>query len=249
MKIGLEYEGVLYKDNKIVRWKELPDEIKKHLNSHYNKTPIDNYDCLAEVRTYPMINPTAEFLLQELFNGIFSLAIRCKHYGIDIKWQECEISSDLHKVICIECIKDLYGANVDYGQTNKKITYVLDKITYKKDIWLSKQTDSFRGGGLHINISGLKENSLISWVKNMSPFINHYGDIWKSSYRNNILFRDRIIDGERVFEFISFGIKLPSFDEKLTFKDFFELAKHQFHWAQSVIDISKQYEEEKCVIL
>ena len=67
MIIGLEYEGVIKKGNKIVCWHELDEStktrIKAGLQSRLNLDPVDNYDCLAEVRDIKLTNPTSRDLL------------------------------------------------------------------------------------------------------------------------------------------------------------------------------------------
>jgi len=235
MKIGLEYEGVLYKGGKIVRWADLPNKVKEHLLQHYkNIKPVDNYDCLAEVRTSPISDPDTQKILYELFEAILALDARFHYYGIYIKWKECKLTSELHNKIILDCLKE------DPDQpAQEKITYQL----HPTKIWKPLSTNLYRGGGLHINVSGLKNEYLEKWVEKMWESLCSKSKEWKSVYRKIPLFRQKEIFTENVFEFMSLGLELPTFHSKMTIIECYSLVKELFHTIDTIIKISKEFQK------
>lgn len=234
IKIGLEYEGVIKKDNKIVRWMDLSSDIQKKIQSDNKIPPVDNYDCLAEVRTFPLTNPNEKSILNELFDKIENLNNIFIKNGLTIDWNENIIPENLHKSI-INNMKHLDGVNKKY-----KETYTLDGNGSKLWLPIHLMEDKRRGGGLHINVSGLNKECIISFVCALHSSLEHLKDkTLCSQYRQQILYRDKYIGNERVYEYMSFGFHIPT---KMKIFNFYKYVKHCFHWMKIIIDISKKYE-------
>lgn len=232
MKIGLEYEGVIKREGIAIRWNDLPIDLRARIQGINTIAPVDRYDCLAEVRFLEQNELTSRNLLYDLFTHIIFLSEKFRKEGLSIEWKENDISQDLHDRI----VKD-------FGQDkkSKKITYTLGNQGLQ--VWQPGVIDKRRGGGLHINVSGLPKNSWLNWVMDMHEGLRDFKNSqMRSHYRNRILFRKRYIGTEEVFEYMSFGFELPLDSDKLSFKEFFEITKHHFHWAEAVLRISERIE-------
>jgi len=222
MKIGLEFEGVIrsYTTGEITRWSKIPDEarmaIKKAMFIRRKKIePCDRYDALAEVRTPPIENPTAEKLITALFTEMESATNAFVSNGYFIQWFEQPIPKELHD----EIRHDKVLADPD----GKK-----DKITYtiKDGIMTEYRSEGnlFRGGGLHINVSSIPQVFAASVAVGLHGGLRHLREKGKfqSHYRNNLLFRIKQGDecsyygkflersGEHVVEYMSHGFNVPS---------------------------------------
>ena len=102
--------------------------------------------------------------------------------GLAIDWSENSIPKDIHNKI----IKNFSN------KKNKKQTYTLSgdgRVEYTPST-----LDNRRGGGLHINVSGIDEKCLVSWACELHTKLRTFRSLeMKSHYRSNILFRDRDI--------------------------------------------------------
>lgn len=244
MKVGLEYEGVIRDSltNKIVRWGELSKNTEENIikackfNIYLGKNtfPVDNYDCLAEVRTRPLSNPTNEELLNHLFSEIVSLTKIFKENGLKIEWGECNIPIEIH---------DSIVESKNEKEKKEKTTYTLGNQGEK--IWTPSSVDKRRGGGLHINVSGLNEKVLISWVCDLHNRLRIFrSPKMRSHYRNQILYREKfdVTNSKPIFEYISFGFEILI--KENTLENIVSFVNHQFHWAEAIRSVNLKYKKE-----
>jgi hypothetical protein len=219
MKIGLEYEGVIIKEGVITRWSEIPRQsqlivmdVMRDMGcaaSHLEDVlpPCDRYDCLAEVRTRPLVCPQecamAEDLAKALFREIMGCTAAFATEGYSIYWGENKIPSPVHLRI---------SADLSLSK-NKKVTYgIVDGKVWPVDVCngtLSEDLDHiFRGGGMHINVSPVPRNLVPALAlmlhQPMSCLMN--SDHFKSAYRSQLLFRTREELGEPIAEYMSYGM-------------------------------------------
>ena len=191
MKIGLEFEGVIrnFATGEISRWSKIPADarmaIKKQMFVRRQKVdPCDRYDALAEVRTIPIENPTAEKLITALFTEMEAATYAFVANGYFIQWFEQPIPKELHD----EIRHDKVLADPD----GKK-----DKITYTiKDGVVGQYVSEgnlFRGGGLHINISSIPNQFAPGVAINLHGGLQHLRlkEKFQSHYRNNLLYRTK----------------------------------------------------------
>ena len=198
MKIGLEFEGVITHNGHIVRWSKIPENIRNGIKEDMGVTmdPVDRYDCLAEVRTEPLVNPSPLVLEQTLFKKILEASAAFEWFGYDIIWNEVEIPQAIHDEIC---------SDISFETAKKEVMTIESGLVSL----FTATGNSYRGGGLHINVSPVPRLILESFVLNlhgkMHEFTKRYS--LKSVYRNHLLFRHRWDpqNGEWVAEYMSTG--------------------------------------------
>ena len=226
MKIGLEFEGVIrnYSTGVITRWPKIPKEIRTQIKKmmfpgRKKIEPVDGYDCLAEVRTEPISNPTPFQLLEALFTEMENATNAFMTHGYYIQWFEQEIPKELHDEIKHDCfLRNPDGKKSKYTQTFKDGQVV----EYRSE------GNLYRGGGLHINISSIPQLFAPALVMFLDRELRPYTGLYKfqSSYRKNILFRTRndctnhIINSpedhykfvDYIVEYMSHGFNIPKIE-------------------------------------
>lgn len=210
MKIGLEFEGVIrsQKTGAITRWPQIDEKvrntIKRMIYERREKVePIDTYDCLAEVRTLPMLNPSPVDLINALYTEIELATNAFMANGYFIQWFEQEISDELHREI---------QHTIETNPNKiKKDTYT---VTSKGCTDWRSEGNRFRGGGLHINVSPVPRAFATSFVMGLNRALFYqYRYRFQSHYRNNILFRTRHDASDKEFkepiaEYMTFGFNV-----------------------------------------
>jgi hypothetical protein len=246
MKIGLEFEGVIRssRTGDICRWPKIPEEsrklIKRMIYERREKVePIDGYDCLAEVRTLPLENPSPYELINALFTEmeLASKAFFAAGYGI--QWFEQEIPKAIHDEV-------VAGANLrDPDGKKRKPTHTFGDGGIKL---YQSEGNYFRGGGLHINISNVPRELAPSLVLHLDDKMYrdrvnaHYKH--KSHYRTNLLFRMRAVQRERlktlrvgsstetwdtICEYMSFGFNVPKLEG---WREAFDATQKETCWGE-----------------
>lgn len=217
MKIGLEFEGVIRNRQtcEIARWSKIDTEsqrrIKKLLYTNRCREsvdPCDRYDALAEVRTPPIVNPTAEKLVTALFTEMELATQSFNANGYDIQWWEQPIPEKLH-----EEIKQEFADGDPEGKKNKLTYTIKDGLPVKYE----SEGNLFRGGGLHINISSIPSIYAAGLAIELHRrLLSERGYKFESHYRTNLLYRTRY-DGknsydydEPIFEYMSHGFNIRS---------------------------------------
>lgn len=212
MKIGLEFEGVIRssKTGGIVRWPHIDEKVRNAIKRMiYEKRekvePIDRYDCLAEVRTAPLLNPSPVDLISALYTELELTTNAFMANGYFIQWFEQEISDELHREIQA-------SINADQNKV-KKETYTL---TAKGCTRWTSEGNRFRGGGLHINVSPVPRMFSTAFVMSLEQSLAAHRNLFRfqSHYRNNVLFRSRFDANDKTFkepitEYMTFGFNVP----------------------------------------
>ena len=231
MKIGIEYEGVILKDGKPLRWSSICKKDRKEIcNAVSDKNPVDAYDCLAEIR-FLSTSVDSRTILQTLmekintYNGVFLKR------GFNILWGEMEIPEEIHKEIVGEKDK----AKEKFKPTS---TVSSNGVTG----WSPEGGNRFRGGGMHINVSPISQLLAPALVLSLHESLRHHSEqTMKSNYRHHILFRQRMIENESVTEYMTFGLTIP----KINSTDAaFKMIAHNFHWADCVVNVVKEFGKE-----
>jgi hypothetical protein len=244
-KIGFEYEGVITNTETgvITRWSNIQqgirDKIKERAPRGYLIDPVDNYDCLAEVRVLLDANENyePEYMLFALFRNIVAVNNAFLQNGYTIIWGEKLIPKELHNQII--------GSTLDKEKCkNEKETFTFNGH-YGVMRFHNNPKDFYRGGGLHINISGIDKRDYFAFIINMHRYMQSWlGHKWHSHYRDNILWRDKTINNIPVIEYMSFGLNIGALNDKREFIEMYNFVKHQFHWAQTLIQTVKKYTKE-----
>lgn len=161
IKIGFEFEGVICKNNIPIE-KECYKLLcwQQRLHQIINQTPVDNMRSLAEFRT---TNIETFPYYRELYNSTIKLA----DPNFSIAW------------------KELNG--------NFPKTMMLDKKSFKRNLIDGKEVDvsssNFRGGGLHVTISGIDFGKVTSFVNSVYEICFHLCKPSCSKYRQYGLYR------------------------------------------------------------
>lgn len=216
MRIGLEYEGVILKNGNIIRFSSMPIEHQDAIKSKY-ANPHDNYDCLAECRTLPFTFESTRDVAYKLFEECSKITSIYNDLGYDIHWGELEIPKEIH---------DSIRSDVKF----KKPMLTINKGFFI-DIDNSSEEKFYRGGGIHLNISGRHGNHLIGIILSIFNYRYHASTEFKSFYRKNFLFRFKPeFDG---IELMSIGFDATKFNG---LRESFESTKHFFHLFDPIID-------------
>lgn len=216
MRIGLEYEGVILKDGNIIRFSSMPVEHQEIIKAKY-ANPHDNYDCLAECRTLPFTFESTRDVAYKLFEECSKLTSIYNDLGYNIHWGELEIPKEIH---------DSIKSDVKF----KKPMLTINKGFFV-DIDNSSEEKFYRGGGIHLNISGKHVNHLLGLI------LHIYKDNWRithsdfsSFYRKNFLFRFKPeFNG---IELMSIGFDATKFNG---LRESFESTKHFFHLFDPIV--------------
>ena len=226
MKIGLELEGVILKNGNPFRWSEMTEleriKIKTRSGAWLDQQdPVDRYDILAEVRTEPLENPTGHQLAQALLDEVQKTSSAFKSMGYTVSWTEHLIGVELNRAV-----------NNDLAQLPKKDTFCVGEE--KTSLFCPKDNDyifkipSFRGGGVHINVSPLHWSLTSSFALLMHEHLRQFTpESFSSPYRKNLLFRQK---PNRVAEYMSLGLSLDS--------DLAAASMTCTRWADVVVDVA-----------
>ena len=188
MKIGIEYEGVLLKNNKPTRFMDMDWKIRNKIREEYfDEHPCDNCDYLIEVRTQPWFSE--KLLLNEFYYKKNLIEKLLKKYGYSVSWKEMKIPKG---------IPDLKKEN--------KTQHIFDENGCRE---LEIKNNNYRGGGLHINF-----NSDHNWYMLFKMYLKtKYANIkykFKSQYRQGLIFRKHDFG----YELISIGWKFSGKRDK-----------------------------------
>jgi hypothetical protein len=210
--VGLEYEGVILdSNNRITQWSEISRSSREYLSLVTTKvrdcdTSItDRYSCLAEIRTAPQSSIT--MAASHLSRYLKQTSNHFGNCGYKIHWGELEIPLDTHYAILNSIDKTICFDN--------RIT---NKTLYKKSLTENsynqyKVTDNnYRGGGLHINISGITRNQFFTFMRLIN---NNYNYSLKSKYRLPNIFRQKHVNGINIFEYVSPYLDFTSIDNAI----------------------------------
>jgi hypothetical protein len=212
MKMGFEYEGVILDhNNQPVRWSSLHVGTRFKIKAKMDRMddpldPCDAYDCLAEVRTDPLENPTSEQITEALKHEIDMATKAYQSVGLNVYWGEMLIPAKLHQ----EIVKDLVNRPKKYTCT----------IANGVQTSYSSEGNCFRGGGLHIHVSPISNALVPAWAMLLHERL--YGgrlpDDMRSNYRQNLLYRFRQEPPEGypwrswsavgIGEYMSYGVNL-----------------------------------------
>ena len=215
--IGLEYEGVILKDGKIIRFSSMPKEHQEAILRRY-PCPHDNYDCLAECRTKPFIFGSTRDIAYRLFSEVSMLTSIYNSVGYDIHWGEMEIPAEIHNAI---------KADVKF----KKPILTIGKSGIV-DIKNMPEEGFYRGGGIHINISGRSKAHLLGMALMAYNISSTLMFKFKSFYRKSFLFRFKPeFNG---VELMSIGFDASQF---LGIRQSFETTKHFFHLFDPIVSV------------
>jgi len=236
MKIGLEFEGLLLKDSKVVRWSQIPRDqqfrIKCNMDMMQSELdPCDYYDCLAEVRTDPIVNPTVHSLLDAWMDQIALANKSFKAEGYDIVWAESAISPAMHSAI----VKEIALS----GRPKKDVFTIVDGRVVP---YLSRG-NLFRGGGLHINVSSVHPDVAVAMALEMHACLYRCIDSdFRSNYRKNMLFRKRqdLVTGEFIAEYMSMGYNFYDDPEAVKKAHPFNTWE-TYGWLKHVVDVGQKY--------
>jgi hypothetical protein len=257
MKIGLEFEGVIRssRDGTITRWPNIDERVRNNIKRMMFERrekiePIDNYDCLVEVRTPPMKKPTPKKLIIALFTEMENATKAFRANGYFLQWSEQEIPEALHRTI-----QEALLHNMEHS---KKETLCITG-TGSSD-WVKDDTNLFRGGGIHINVSPVPRifsSALVMGLHNrLEEYKKPFG--FKSHYRTNVLYRARWCESEAIAEYMSFGFNVARLEG---WQDTLEIlntelknGKYKYgripdtyahmHWAWTLIQFLEKWFEE-----
>ena len=230
-RIGFEYEGVLLRNGKNIRWSELSEEEQKCVTESAGSTqPYDNYDCLAETRTFAQPCKNPHTLLDNLYRNIERTTAAYSKVGIHVAWEEQAIPTKIHQSI----------AGAMQEKKSKHITYTIDK--HQGRMIVEPPTERkiiYRGGGLHINVDAMNETEAYGLAIRIHEALRRYRNPkMKSWYRTQLLFRIKPFG----VEYVSFGFNLPDEDTTMKFGDTIHFIRHQFHWAEALLYIINSLE-------
>lgn len=235
MKIGLEYEGVLFKKGKIIRFESLSEKDKALVEKYY-KSPHDAYDCLAECRTEPFMfdkKTDARDIAYNLFMQQTMLHTIYKSIGVDVSWREHQIPAEIHR--------QLVDDTLNFECKNGKVINTFSDQGITEFMPRHDEKIAFRGGGIHLNVSDIDEKYYTNIILNLYREYCFYKDTsYKSFYRNNCLFRlkNEAINGFNGIEFMSIGLSIP---EEVTFEKYFNFTRHFFHLFDPIVKELKKY--------
>ena len=246
MKIGLEFEGVIrnYETDQITRWSKISAEDRERIQRLiYTRRPrvdpCDRYDALAEARTKPIENPTAEKLITALFSEMESTSNAFMTAGYTVQWWEQEIPKALH-----DEIRGEFNRNDPDGKKNK-LTYTIANGMPGQYV---SEGNLFRGGGLHINVSSVPYELGVGLAIELHKTLYPYrGYCFQSHYRTNLLFRQRYPLNERgnndmefpILEYMSHGFNVKTLKDWQARWAHFENQGYgyppEFQWAKSLM--------------
>jgi len=246
MKIGLEYEGVIFDKatSQVTRWSSIPKNkqfrIKQRMDMMGSEVePCDGYDCLAEVRTEPLVDPNPETLINALMDAVELAEKAYESEGFHILWDEVMIHPRLHADI-----------KLSLANATKKDTQYIGRNGV--DCY-SSDGNVFRGAGIHVNVSNVHRHIVPAMALQMHSALRGYmadhsshSSPFYSNYRQNVLFRTRRDDvtGDDIGEYMSFGFRLP--DERDGIRNTVGYGR-PFSWMKHVVDIAEEFTQFKAV--
>lgn len=197
-RIGIEYEGVLLKKGKPIRFSQLDYKtVQRPITEQYfNEYCCDGNDYLIEVRTTPHTSP--ELLLNEFFFKKARIERLLKKYGLSVRWTEMPIPNQEPDEKKGNKTQEVFDANGRH--------------------YLECKDSKFRGGGLHINFDVWSSEN---YPKDIKQLFKMYWKVkytekmfkFKSLYRNKLLFREHPFG----YELMSVGFALTSKKNKQDF--------------------------------
>ena len=218
IQIGLEYEGIILKDENIIRFSSMPTEHQESIKRRY-ANPHDNYDCLAECRTPPFHSEntiSVDSIAYLLFSQVALLTSIYNELGYDIYWGEMEIPKEIHNSI----------------KSDVKFKKQILTINNGKIIEFSNNNEDkfYRGGGIHLNISGFPKTQMLGII--LDCYSKLYNNNFNSFYRKNFLFRYKPeFDG---IELMSIGFDSTKFNNII---ESFVSTKHFWHLFDPIVKI------------
>lgn len=257
IKVGFEYEGVIKNNqNQILTFDQLSPSAKKNIMGFAPKSPFfndnnpyDRYNCLAELKTEPfsiqMDSLTKENFYDKLIvnkqNIFYSLFCAIGNFnnlflrnGYMVDWKENLIPDERHFLILSQMEKETETIIKQDNKYTNKTVFTLDK---KNNIipWTSID-NKYRGGGLHITISGdnLEENINVEFIKKLHARLYYSKNPMKSIYRTNLLFREKKVNDLYLFEYMSFGLQL---EQNIPLSDFVYRWQDQSNWLFNFLDV------------
>lgn len=179
IKLGLEMEGVFVKNGMPIRAARLFDK----------KVDFkDSYDVCAEVRTYNPIEARESSAMSQLgaqiLREMHRVTKEARIMGGDVIWDEVLIPEHIHE----DVIRNVaFGKRVIHNEITGVDGYAKSKV--------AGTDDRFRGGGLHINVSGIKKSQHKTLVKMLTQTLPHPTDSsqylpFRSAYRARGLWRE-----------------------------------------------------------
>lgn len=198
MKIGLEVEGVFTLNGRPIR---APVLFGKPIND------CDSYDVCAEVRTQAIPLRRVSDVVADLKGGLLAAGDLCAYEmglvllqnllfymdrvqqaararGGDVTWDEMLIPEYIHREVMDTC-----------SFKNRTIHNALTGVDTTTKHPAAGRDDRYRGGGMHINISGVPNGAINNLVKQMTNCIHHpstpeEGLPFRSLYRARGLWRE-----------------------------------------------------------
>lgn len=221
-KIGIEFEGVFLKNGTPIRAARL---FGREVDFK------DTYDVCSEVRSTAPVEWNRTTLIRDLGGDIMDqmhkVQKEARIHGGDVLWDEALIPEWIHE----DVTRNVY---FESRVVHNMFTGVDEQPTNKS----ADSADRFRGGGMHINISGIHERSKEKLVRHLMYGIPHPESAtqylpFRSMYRRRGLWRHTEYQRESGIEYRSPGFSFTPLG-----------IKHFYHVLERTVNVLSRIHHE-----